>query len=215
MNAPAPPPTNGTTSAPRLHLAALRSTLAGPFDLTLAAGTCAAVAGPSGSGKSLLLRMIADLDPNQGEVFLDGRERRSFTPPAWRRHVVYSAAEPGWWHDSAAAHFPPGPVRRLADTLMPRLALRADLLDSQVIRLSTGERQRLALIRALALDPPVLLLDEPTGALDQDSTALVEAVLQERLAAGTAIVIVTHSPDQAARLGQQQFRMQQRRLVPR
>ena len=199
---------------PRLRLVTLRSALAGPFDLTLAAGTCIAIAGPSGSGKSLLLRMIADLDPNQGEVFLDGQERRGIAAPAWRRRVVYGAAEPGWWHDTVAPHFAPGAARDLALTLTPRLGLDTALLDSPVVRLSTGERQRLALIRALAPDPPVLLLDEPTGPLDQDSTTLVETVLRERLAAGTAILLVTHSPEQAARLGQQQFRMQQRRLIP-
>lgn len=207
-----PPPSHATI--PRLRLLGLRSPLAGPFDLTLPAGGCIAIAGPSGSGKSLLLRMIADLDPNQGEAFLDGRERRGFTAPAWRRRVVYSAAEPGWWHDTIAPHFPPGAVRDRARILMPRLGLDVALLDRQVVRLSTGERQRLALIRALALDPPVLLLDEPTGPLDQDSMARVEAVLHERLAAGTAILLVTHSPDQAARLGDCRFRMEQRRLVP-
>lgn len=199
---------------PRLRLTDLRSALAGPFSLAVAAGECIAVAGPSGSGKSLLLRMIADLDPNEGDVALDGRDRRTFTPPAWRRRVVYSAAEPGWWHDTAAPHFPPGAGLDAACGLMPRLGLAPALLESPIVRLSTGERQRLALIRALALDPPVLLLDEPTGALDQDSTALMEALLRERLAAGTTILIVTHSPEQAARLGHQQFRMQQRRLVP-
>jgi ABC-type iron transport system FetAB ATPase subunit len=158
--------------------------------------------------------MIADLDPNEGGVALDGRDRSGFTPPAWRRHVVYSAAEPGWWHDTAAPHFPPGAARDLAHALMPRLGLATALLHSQVVRLSTGERQRLALIRVLALDPPVLLLDEPTGALDQDSTARVEDLLRERLAAGTAIVMVTHSPEQAGRLGHRQFRMRERRLVP-
>lgn len=198
----------------RLRLAGLHTSLAGPFDLSVPAGQCAAIVGPSGSGKSLLLRMIADLDPNQGTVFLDGRNRASFAPPEWRRRVVYSAAEPGWWHDSVAPHFPPGPARSLAETLMPRLGLRPALLDSQVVLLSTGERQRMALIRSLALASPVLLLDEPTGALDQDSTGIVEAVLRERLAAGTAIVLVTHSPDQAQRFGQQRFRMAQRRLAP-
>jgi len=198
---------------PRLRVAGLHSTLAGPFDLAVAAGECIAVAGPSGSGKSLLLRMIADLDPNEGDVALDGHDRRTFTPPAWRRRVVYSAAEPGWWHDTAAPHFP-GTALDVARTLMPRLGLAPALLESPVVRLSTGERQRLALIRALALDPPVLLLDEPTGALDQDSTARVEVVLRERLVVGTAILLVTHSPEQAAHLGHQRFHMQQRRLVP-
>ena len=201
------------TQQVRLRLAGLHSPLAGPFDLTIAAGACVAVMGPSGAGKSLLLRMIADLDPNQGEVFLDGRERRSFSPPAWRRRVVYSAAEPGWWHDTVAPHVGSA-SRDAALDVLPRLGLTRAQFNSPVIRLSTGERQRLALIRTLVLDPPVLLLDEPTGALDQDSTARVEALLRERLAAGTTILLVTHSPEQAERLGDQRFHIQQRRLVP-
>jgi ABC-type iron transport system FetAB ATPase subunit len=80
---------------PRLRIAELRSALAGPFDFAVAAGECVAIAGPSGSGKSLLLRLIADLDPNEGDIALDGRDRHGFTPPAWRRRVVYSAAKPG------------------------------------------------------------------------------------------------------------------------
>jgi ABC-type iron transport system FetAB ATPase subunit len=203
-----------SADTPRLRLVGLHSALAGPFDLAVPAGTCVAIAGPSGSGKSLLLRMIADLDPSAGDVFLDGQERRSLAAPAWRRRVVYSAAEPGWWHETVAPHFPSGAARDRALALLPRLGLAAALFDSPVVRLSTGERQRLALIRALVLQPPVLLLDEPTGPLDQDNTALVEAVLRDRLAAGTTILLVSHSPAQAERLGQQQFRMQDRRLVP-
>ena len=72
----------------------------------------------------------------------------------------------------------------------------------------------MALIRALAAEAPVLLLDEPTGALDQDSTALVEELLADRLAGGTAIVMVTHNIDQARRIGARHLRMAERRLVP-
>jgi ABC-type iron transport system FetAB ATPase subunit len=197
----------------RLHIAGLRNALAGPFDLTVGKGECIAVSGPSGSGKSLFLRMIADLDPSEGEVRLDGRERGSFSAPQWRRRVVYCAAEPGWWDERVEAHFP-GPALAAAGALLPRFALASGQLAGPVVRLSTGERQRLALIRGLAMDSPVLLLDEPTGALDQDTTSLVESVLRERLAAGTTIVMVTHSPDQAARLGDRRFLMSGRRLVP-
>ena len=204
---------NSGQPAARLRLSSLRSSLAGPFDLELAAGECVAIAGPSGSGKSLLLRMIADLDPNAGDVALDGHDRRSFSAPAWRRRVVYSAAEPGWWLDTAAAHFP-GSALAFVHEMMPRLGLAPTLLDGPVVRLSTGERQRLALLRALALDPPVLLLDEPTGALDQDSTSRVETLLRERLDGGTAIILVSHNPEQAARLGDRWFEMRERRFLP-
>jgi len=197
----------------RLRVVELRSTLAGPFDLEIASGECLAISGPSGSGKSLCLRMIADLDPNEGQVFLDGTERGMLPAPVWRRQVVYNSAEPGWWHERVADHFV-GPALDFARSMLPHLSLAPDLLDSQVVRLSTGERQRMALVRVLALRPPVLLLDEPTGALDQDSTILVEAVLRDSLAAGTTILMVTHSPAQAERLAQRRFRMENRRLMP-
>jgi putative ABC transport system ATP-binding protein len=197
----------------RLRVANLRSQLAGPFDLVVGEGECVAITGPSGSGKSLFLRMIADLDPNHGEVFLDGAERRNIPAPAWRRRVVYNAAEPGWWSESVLDHFR-GAAMNFARAMAPRLGLAPALLDGAVVRLSTGERQRLALIRALALDSPVLLLDEPTGALDEQSTKSVEAVLRERLAAGVTIAMVTHSPEQAVRLGQRHLRMADRHLVP-
>ena len=200
------------SQSPRLRIVNLRNQLAGPFDVELAAGECLAITGPSGAGKSLFLRMVADLDPSQGEVFLEGVERRALPAPAWRRKVVYNAAEPGWWHERVADHFP-GTELEAARAMAPRLALAPALLDAPVLQLSTGERQRMALIRALALASPVLLLDEATGALDEDSTLLVEAVLRERLAAGVTIVMVTHSAAQAARLGSRHLRMEDRRLV--
>lgn len=207
MADPAPSP----AAAPRLALRSLESPLAGPFDLELGAGTCVAIGGQSGSGKSLLLRMIADLDPNTGEVWLDGAPRADFAAPAWRRRVPYVAAESGWWRDTVAEHFAPNQIAA-ARELAARLGLAPELIDGPVQRLSTGERQRLAVIRALVLDPPVLLLDEPTGPLDPGSTAKVEAVLQERLAAGTALVLVTHDAKQAERLGARQLLMRERRL---
>lgn len=197
----------------RLNLAGLHSALAGPFDLELEPGACVAITGASGAGKSLFLRMIADLDANEGEVDLDGRPRQSFGAPEWRRHVAYVAAEPGWWAERAGGHFAAAQLPA-ARALMARLGLAPEQLDAPVIRLSTGERQRLALIRSLVRDPPVLLLDEPTGALDEPSTLLVEALLRERLASGTSIIAVTHSPAQAARLGSRHFRMADRKLHP-
>jgi ABC-type iron transport system FetAB ATPase subunit len=196
-----------------LRIVNLRSRLAGPFDLELEVGECMAITGASGAGKSLFLRMIADLDPNEGEVFLDGIERQTVSPPAWRRKVLYNAAEPGWWHEQVAEHFS-AETLAFARTLAPRFALAPSLLDGSVVRLSTGERQRVALMRALAAVPPVLLLDEPTGALDEDNTRLVEKVLRERLASGVTIVMVTHSAAQAARLAHRHLRLENRRLVP-
>jgi ABC-type iron transport system FetAB ATPase subunit len=197
---------------PALLIKQLGSSLAGPFALSLETGTCAAITGPSGSGKSLFLRMVADLDPNHGEVWLQGRERGSMPAPEWRRQASYVAAESGWWADQVIDHFPNNRRSEVA-SLAARLGLRADILDAPVAQLSTGEKQRLALQRALVLDPPVLLLDEPTGPLDEESVVRVEALLRERMAGGTAILLVTHDPAQAARLGQQRYRMQAGRMA--
>jgi UDP-glucose/iron transport system ATP-binding protein len=190
----------------------LGSSLAGPFALSLETGSCAAVTGPSGSGKSLFLRMVADLDPNHGEVWLNGRERGAMPAPQWRRQAIYVSAESGWWADRVIDHFSANQRSEVA-SLAARLGLRADILDAPVAQLSTGEKQRLALLRALVLDPPVLLLDEPTGPLDEDSVVRVETLLRERMAGGTAVLLVTHDPAQAARLGQQRYRMQAGRMA--
>ena len=189
----------------------LRSEFAGPFDLNLGAGACAAITGPSGSGKSLFLRMIADLDPNEGKIWLNGTERASIVAPEWRRKVTYVSAESGWWADTVIEHFARNKRSEVA-VLAARLGLSDDLLDASIARLSTGEKQRLALVRALLLYPPVLLLDEPTGPLDEESVTRVEALLRERMAAGISVLLVTHDANQAERLGDQRYRMAAGRL---
>jgi putative ABC transport system ATP-binding protein len=195
----------------RLEARGLKGAAGGPFNIALGAGEAIAITGPSGAGKSVLLRMIADLDPHEGIVTLDGADRLTMPAPEWRKRVAYLAAEPGWWHDDAAPHFPD---RARAEAMMPELALDPALLDQPIHRLSTGERLRLALIRILLNEPQVLLLDEPTGALDPARTRLVEAMLTARLQAGKALIIVTHEIEQAARLGARRFRLESGTLTP-
>ncbi len=189
----------------------LHSDLAGPFDLTVPSGGAICISGASGSGKSLFLRMIADLDPNVGRVELGGQAREQLTAPEWRRRAPYVAAESGWWRDGVAEHFAPE-RREAARALAVKLGVGAAQWDGPVARLSTGERQRLALVRALVLDSPVLLLDEPTGPLDPVSVTAVEAILAERLRGGTIILMVSHDPKQGERLGAARYRMVDRRL---
>lgn len=166
--------------------------------LDVPAGGCVAVRGASGSGKTRLLRAIADLDPNAGDVRCGGQERRAMPGPQWRRKVAFVPAESGWWDDTVRDHFPAGsPERELA-----ALGLPAEALDWRVERLSTGERQRLALARALAGGPDALLLDEPTSGLDPEARAAVEARLRRFRDAGGAILLVTHDAEQAQRLGE-------------
>ena len=168
-----------------------------PVSFDLAAGECIAVRGGSGSGKSLLLRAIADLDPNHGDVRLDGRQRESMSGPQWRRQVMYVAAEPGWWADGVGGHFSDWSP---AEPLALALGLPAACRDWPVSRLSTGERQRLGLVRALVRRPKVLLLDEPTSGLDQDTSRAAEALVARHRAEGGAVLWVTHDAAQAARV---------------
>ncbi|WP_448203314.1 ABC transporter ATP-binding protein [Azospirillum sp. sgz302134] len=168
-----------------------------PASFQLGDGECVAVQGPSGAGKSVLLRAVADLDPASGEVRLDGALREDMPAPDWRRRVTYLAAESGWWADRVGDHFTE-PDR--AARVIEALGLPGGALDWPVARLSTGERQRLALARALVQEPRVLLLDEPTGALDPEATERVEALLRDELARGVGVLIVTHAAAQADRL---------------
>lgn len=169
-----------------------------PLSFTVADGECLAVEGPSGSGKSRLLRAIADLDPAEGYVLLDGTERREMPAWQWRRLVRYAAAEPGWWTDTAAAALS-GEGSRIAK-LVSDLGLDPGIVERPLSQLSTGERQRLAIVRALADQPRVLLLDEPTGALDTGSAALAEELIRYQVLAGRSVVLVSHDAAQIARL---------------
>jgi len=169
----------------------------GPLSFSVEAGECLALRGPSGAGKSLLLRAIADLDPNEGRVSLDGESREDMPAPDWRRRVAYLAAEAGWWADTVADHFADWQAAR---PLVEALGLTADCGDWPVARLSTGEKQRLALVRSLLMEPRALLLDEPTSGLDPDAIERVEALIRTRQEAGVSVLWVTHDRAQARRV---------------
>ena len=191
-----------------LRVESLRRTGLGPISLAVEDGECLAITGPSGAGKSLLLRAIADLDPNDGAVFANPGARAAMPAPAWRRAVAYVAAESGWWGDVVCDHFD----SPLPAALVQSVGLGGEVFDAPVAQLSTGERQRLALARCLAHSPPVLLLDEPTAALDEQSRLAVEAVLKARLENGVSVLLVTHDPAQAARFAARTIRLGAGRL---
>lgn len=180
----------------------------GPFQFGVAGGECLGITGPSGSGKTLLLRALADLDPHTGEVFLDGVAAGALPAPQWRRQVGLLPAESAWWADTVGAHFDEAAPRWL-----DRLGFTPEVLQWEVARLSSGERQRLAFLRLLVGQPAVLLLDEPTANLDAENTRRLEDLVRRcREERGAAVVWVTHDLDQLRRVATRCCRLQNGRL---
>jgi osmoprotectant transport system ATP-binding protein len=183
------------------------------IDLSIEAGRSTVLIGPSGCGKSTLLRlMIGLIRPDAGEVHFEGSLLREDNALLLRRHMGYVIQDGGLFPHLTArgnatlmARYLGWPTERI-DQRLGELAglahLPADALDRYPVELSGGQRQRVSLIRALMLDPDVLLLDEPLGALDP----IIRRELQEELreifrTLGKTVVIVTHDLGEAAFFG--------------
>lgn len=192
---------------PVLRVERLKVASLPPLTFEVGEGECLGIEGPSGSGKTRLLRAIADLDPVKGYVRVDGASRGETPAPRWRRLVGYVAAEPAWWTDTARQVLGDASQSTRASRLLNAVGLDPALLDRPLSLLSTGERQRLALVRALACEPKVLLLDEPTGALDPQSVALVEELLRFQLLSGRIVLLVSHDERQLARLANSRLQL--------
>ena len=191
-----------------LRLDSLRSHLFGPVDLEVAPGECVVISGPSGAGKTVFLRAIADLDPHEGAAYLDGQECSQVPAPLWRRLVGLLPAEPLWWEDAVGSHMPD-----CDPALLEALGLPRGCLEWEVSRLSSGERQRLGLARLLSRQPRALLLDEPTGSLDPENTARLEdLVLREAKRLGWPVIWISHDPRQVERIADRAFVMESGRL---
>lgn len=178
--------------------------------LEVIAGQCAGMTGPSGSGKTLLLRAVADMDPHGGQVRLNGLSADQTSPELWRRQVGLLPAESAWWHDIVGPHFETDPQQWL-----DLLGFDRSVLSWDIRRLSSGERQRLALVRLLELTPRVLLLDEPTANLDARNIERVEAVIgQYRNSHHPSVLWVSHDLNQLRRNCDQIYAIEGSRLTP-
>ena len=179
--------------------------------LAAPAGQVVCLSGPSGSGKSRLLRAVADLEPHGGDIFLGGTRQQDMPAHQLRRRAVMVQAESQWWFDEVGPHFP----GMTAAQLPPALAFPAEVMGWSVTRLSSGERQRLALWRALAMQPEALLLDEPTANLDGHATEVIEAwLLDEIRRRQIATLWVAHDPAQIHRVADTHYRIQGTGLEP-
>lgn len=166
--------------------------------------------GASGSGKTMLLRAVADLDPHEGSVFLADIECRDLSGPEWRRRVGMLPSESQWWFDRVRDHF-----TDIEPQWLKRLGFTSGVLDNEVSRLSSGERQRLALLRLLCGRPAALLLDEPTANLDPENGAAAEHLILSYAKANEAPIIwVSHDLGQVRRLADRRYWLNDGRLRP-
>jgi tungstate transport system ATP-binding protein len=172
------------------------------IDLTLSDGGITAIMGPNGAGKSVLIRLLHGLlTPDAGSITWNGATAGDATRA--RQAMVFQ--KPVLLRRSVAANIDfvlklagkPDPARR--DSLLAQAGL-AEKARQPARALSGGEQQRLALVRALASNPDVLFLDEPTASLDPSSTAAIEAMIADARARGIKILLVTHDIGQARRL---------------
>lgn len=177
------------------------------------------LAGPSGSGKSTVLRLLNRLaDPDHGTVLYRGADITDHEPRALRREVVLVPQLPALIEGTVEANVRFAASFAGLEPDVPRLLRLAGLDDGYAerdgARLSVGEQQRVMLARALALEPRVLLLDEPTAALDADARDAVEATLADlRGRLGISLVLVTHDLAQAQRVAEWVVRVEDGRAV--
>lgn len=172
------------------------------IDLALTSGGITVIMGSNGAGKSLLLRLLHGLlSPSAGEIRWGGT---SLSPSIrTRQGMVFQ--RPVLLRRSVAANIDfalglrKGASQERRDALLDRVGL-LDRANQPARLLSGGEQQRLALVRALALEPEVLFLDEPTASLDPASVLTIEQVVRAARRSGTKIIFVTHDLNQAKRL---------------
>ncbi|MFL1455921.1 ATP-binding cassette domain-containing protein [Marinobacter sp. GN3S48] len=175
--------------------------------ITVPAGEVVCLSGRSGSGKSRLLRAVADLDAHGGSVWLGDTGQGDVPAHQWRRQVLMVPAESQWWAERVIDHFPVDIGAGDHNALpLADLGLDDGALEWSVSRLSSGEKQRLALLRAMAMNPSALLLDEPTANLDADSVALAESWLLREIAHRQLPVLwVAHDREQIRRVAHHHF----------
>jgi putative ABC transport system ATP-binding protein len=191
----------------RIILKKAEKTILQSIDWRVEQGTTSIVLGPTGSGKTSLLRLLNRLDdPTSGEIFYDGGSISSLSVPSLRREVGMVLQTPHLFEGTVEENIGFGPVIHGIEVdvqgIMSLAGLTPDLANRQVNTLSVGQAQKVSIARALAVGPRVLLLDEPTAALDPTSTLQTESLIKDLVKSlGLTCVFVTHDVQQAKRVG--------------
>jgi tungstate transport system ATP-binding protein len=193
------------------------TTILDGINLTFAAGAPTVLVGPNGSGKTTLIRLATGLiAPTRGCVSWGGREHAAPT----RRAIVFQrpvmlrrSAAANIRYALAAAGVPRAKRHERIDELLALVGLGGPLGKRPARKLSGGEQQRLALARALARDPQILFLDEPTASLDPAATLAIETLIQTISARGIKVVMSTHNLGEARRLAGEIVLLHRGRIV--
>jgi osmoprotectant transport system ATP-binding protein len=196
------------------------------IDLSVGVGETMVLLGASGAGKTTLLKLINRLlDPTEGEVRIEGRATTAWDPIRLRRRIGYVIQETGLFpHFTIERNvgvvpqlegWPPDRIRSRTMEMLQLVGLPPeDFAKRRPHELSGGQRQRAGVARALAADPPVLLMDEPFGALDPVTrTGLQREFRSLASRLGKTIVFVTHDLREALRLGSRIAMLEEGRLV--
>ncbi len=182
-----------------LCLSSISANFSHVFNFCVPAGHCMGITGPSGIGKSVLLKALADMLPHEGELFLGEIESQTISAPQWRRKVALLPADSQWWCDTVGEHF-----SSFEQALFAQFGFKEEVMGWQISHLSSGEKQRLACIRILMNQPEALLLDEPTANLDKDNQANLEAIISAyQVKHKIPVIWISHDNEQLARVCQQ------------
>ena len=197
-----------------------RKTIVDDVSFDLNAGELLAIVGPSGAGKSSLLRLLNRLDePTSGTVLVQGRDYREIPTRELRRQVGMVMQRPFVFPGTVGENLRFGPQqlgRSLGDEEIEALLKGVGLsgyAGEDVGHLSGGEAQRVCFARALANQPKVLLLDEPTSSLDESARSEVESVIRKIVQEGVTSVLVTHDLAQSRRLATRVAQLEAGKLI--
>lgn len=186
--------------------------------LALEPGPLTCVMGPNGAGKSLLIRLVAGLiRPSAGRIAYGGAAApgRNRIAVVFQRPVLLRRSVRANLAHALKVYGVPRPERRGRIDALLALGQLGGLAEQPARVLSGGEQQRLAMVRALAARPALLLLDEPAASLDPQATFAVEALVREAVAEGVKVVLVTHDRDQARRLAEEVVFLHRGRILER